>query len=72
MWLFRAITDRLKALFVADVASDLEAQFLARNAERKADLLRQAQKYEDEGLKSVAHQVRQQAEISAFSDRWKA
>ncbi len=51
LWLFRALSDRLKALFVADVASDFEAQLLARDAERKADLLRQAQRFDDEGLK---------------------
>jgi hypothetical protein len=46
LWLFRALTDRLKAMFVADVATDFEAQLLARDAERQAELLRQAQKYE--------------------------
>ena len=62
LWLFRSLTDRLKAMFVADVATDFEAQLLARDAERKAELLRQAQKYEDEGLKGVAQQMRQQTE----------
>jgi len=61
-WLFRALTDRLKAMFIADVATDFEAQLLARAAERKAELLRQAQRYDDEGLKSIAQHVRQQAE----------
>lgn len=62
MWLFRALTDRLKALFVADVATDFEAQLLARDAERKAELLRQAQKYQDEGLTGVAQDLRQRTE----------
>ena len=62
MWLFRTLTDRLKALFVADVATDFEAQLLARDAERRAELLRQAQRYEDQGLKSVAQDLRQQTE----------
>src|ERR1700677_131932 len=61
-WLFKALADRIKALFATDVAADLEAQLLAREAERKAALLRQAQKYEDEGLKSVAQEMRQQTE----------
>lgn len=61
-WIFRALTDRIKALFVTDVAADLEAQFLAREAERKAALLRQAQAYEDEGLKGIAQEMRQQTE----------
>jgi len=62
LWIFKALTDRLKAMFVTDVAADLEAQFLARDAERKAALLRQAQLYEDEGLKGVAQEMRQQTE----------
>jgi hypothetical protein len=62
IWIFKALSDRLKALFVADLASDFEAQHLARNAERKAALLRQAQGYEDEGLKSVAQDMRLQTE----------
>jgi hypothetical protein len=49
-------------MFVADVATDFEAQLLARDAERKAELLRQAQKYDDEGLKGVAQGLRQQTE----------
>ena len=62
LWIFKALSDRLKALFVTDVAADLEAQFLAREAERKAALLRQAQAYDDEGLKSIAQEMRQQTE----------
>ncbi len=61
-WIFRVLADRLKALFIADVASDFEAQLLARDAERKAQLLRQAQKYDDEGLKGVAQHLRQQTQ----------
>ncbi len=61
-FLFRALADRLKALFVADVASDFEAQLLVRDAERKADLLRQAQRFDDEGLKDVAQHLRQQTQ----------
>jgi hypothetical protein len=62
LWIFKALSDRIKALFVTDVAAGLEAQFVAREAERKAILLRQAQAYEDEGLKGIAQQIRQQTE----------
>src|SRR5580658_6270227 len=62
LWIFKALADRLKAMFVADVATDFEAQLLARDSERKAELLRQAQKYDDEGLKGIAQQMRQQTE----------
>jgi hypothetical protein len=31
IWIFKALSDRLKALFVADVASDFESQLLVRN-----------------------------------------
>jgi hypothetical protein len=61
-WIFRALADRIKALFVTDVAADFEAQLLARDAERKAALLRQAQAYEDEGLKGIAQEMRQRTE----------
>ena len=52
--LFKALFARLKALFVTDAALDVEAEFLARDAERKANLLRQADRYEQEGLHGIA------------------
>ena len=58
---FHALTDRLKALFMTNVALDLEAQVLTRAAERKADLLLQAAAFEAEGLTLVAAELRQQA-----------
>lgn len=61
LWLFQALTDRLKALFVANVGLDLEAQLLARQAERKAELLRQAARYEEEGFEGVAAELREHA-----------
>lgn len=60
--LFRALTDRLKALFAVSVAQDFEADLLSRDAERRAELLRQADQYDQEGLHSVASTLRQQAE----------
>jgi len=60
--LFHALADRLKALFVTHAALDFEAQFLASQAERKAELLRRAAEYEREGLEGVAHDLRAQAE----------
>jgi hypothetical protein len=62
MWIFKALADRLKALFIADTACEFEAQFVVRDAERRAALLRQAQRYEDEGLKGVGQEMRLQAE----------
>jgi hypothetical protein len=60
--LFRALTDRLKALFVTSVGLDFEAELFARHAERQAELLRQAQRYQDEGLTGIAQHLRQQAQ----------
>lgn len=60
--LFQSLAARIKALFVTDAALDLEAEFLARDAERKAALLRQADRYEAEGLGAVARDLRAQAE----------
>lgn len=64
--LFRVLADRLKALFVADVGLDFEAQFAARDAERKAALLRQAACYQNEGLTEVASELRQHAEAISY------
>lgn len=60
--LFRALTHRLKALFLTAVGLDFEAQLLTHDAERRAELLRQAQRYEDEGLRGLAEHLRQRAE----------
>lgn len=59
--LFHFFVERLKALFLTDVALDLEAEFLTRDAERKAHLLQRAAKYEEEGLPEVAEELRSQA-----------
>ena len=60
--LFRALVERLKALFVTDIALEFEAELLTRAAERKAELLRQATRYEEEGLRGIADHLRRQAE----------
>lgn len=60
--LFRNAIDRVKALFIAEAALDFEAQLIARNADRKAELLRQASEYEREGLSGVAEEMRQLAD----------
>jgi hypothetical protein len=60
--LFRAVIDRLKALLATTAALELEAEVLARHAERKAELLRQAESYEADELPAVAGELRQQAE----------
>jgi hypothetical protein len=65
MNLFRAFIDRIKLLFATAAASELEADFLSRDAERRADLLRQASRYEGEGLPSIAARLRDQAEATA-------
>ena len=65
MNLFRTFIDRIKLLFATAAASELEADFLARDAERRADLLRQASRYEGEGLPGIAARLRDQAEATA-------
>jgi hypothetical protein len=60
--LFRTISDRLKALFVADVALEFEALLLARQADRTAELLVQAEQHERHGFPTVAAQLRAGAE----------
>ena len=61
-WIFEAISNRLKALFAADLANTFESQLASRQAERKAELLRQAERFEQEGLGSVAGDLREKAE----------
>jgi hypothetical protein len=60
--LFRAVIDRIKVLLATSAALELEADALARQAERKAELLRLAQQYESEKLSAVAQELRQHAE----------
>ena len=59
---FRAILDRVKALFASSAALELEADLVAHVAECKAALLRQATRYDAEGLHSIADHLRRQAE----------
>src|SRR5438128_1267153 len=60
--LFRYVIDRLKALFATAAAQELEADWLERHAERKAELLRRAEGYEREGLPQVGRELRRQAD----------
>jgi hypothetical protein len=59
--IFRAVVERIKALFATAAAQELEAEFLARHAERQAGLLRLADRYDAEGLHGVAADLRRQA-----------
>ena len=60
--LFRPLIERVKTLFAVSAAQELEADLLLRDAERRAELLRQAERYEEEGLHGIAQHLRQQAE----------
>jgi hypothetical protein len=64
--LFRAVIDRIKLLLATSAALELEADALARHAERKAELLRLAQQYESEKLPAVAQELRQHVEAMDF------
>ena len=61
LWIFQKISERLKTLLAADAHFELEAEFLSRHAERKADLLQTANEYEQQGLDEVAAELRQQS-----------
>lgn len=56
---------RLKALVLTFIVADLEADLAAVAGERKAELLRQADQYEQSDLPSVAEQLRRQTEAIA-------
>lgn len=51
----------------ADSSLDFEAELLARAAQRKAVLLRQAARYHDEGLTAIAEELRHGAEAINFA-----
>ena len=59
---FRSILDRVKALLITTAALDLEADLIVCHAERKAELLRLADRYDAEKLPSVALELRRHAE----------
>ncbi|MCA9071413.1 MAG: hypothetical protein KDA84_20940 [Planctomycetaceae bacterium] len=60
LWIFRKIAERIQTLLIADSAMGLEAEFLGRHAERKAQLLRKAQEYEEQGFEDLAEELRSQ------------
>ena len=60
--LLNALVARIKAMFAANAALEIQADFAVRSAERKAGLLRLAAKYDEEGLTGVADDLRQQAD----------
>jgi hypothetical protein len=59
--LFRAVSERLKVIFTAHAALDIEAEMIAQHVERKAALLRQAAQLEKEGFADLAAELRQAA-----------
>jgi hypothetical protein len=59
--LFRAVSDRIKAVLTAHAALELEAELIARHVERKAELLRKADDLESEGMAELASELRQHA-----------
>lgn len=65
MKLFQSMTDRLRTLFVADVALDFEAELIRRQAQRKERLLIQADDLQERGFRTVASDLRRQAEMLA-------
>lgn len=57
--LFLAVSTRLKAIFTAHAALELEAELITHHIERKAALFEQAAKLEEKGLKDLAAELRQ-------------
>jgi hypothetical protein len=56
--LFRAVVERVKAVLAVRAAQELEADALAHAAERRAELLELAAKYEADGRTEVAAELR--------------
>jgi hypothetical protein len=57
--LFRAVSERLKTLFTAHAALELEAELIIGHVERKAALLKRAAQLEQDGLTDLATELRQ-------------
>ena len=68
--LFRTVIDRIKFLLATSAALELEADALARHAERKAELLRLAQQYESEKLPAIAQEWCHRAEALDLLKAW--
>src|SRR3954453_11917995 len=64
--LFQTIADRLRGVFVAALALGCEAPLRSRQADRRAELLVQAEQHDRHGFPSVAAQLRHQAEALAL------
>lgn len=59
--LLRAFTIRLRAFFAGPGLTDEEADILDFQAERKSELLRKADRSEEDGMPFVAEELRRQA-----------
>jgi hypothetical protein len=59
--LFCAISERLKVIFTAHAALELEAELILSHIERRANLLRSAAKLEEEGFTDLANDLRRHA-----------
>jgi hypothetical protein len=56
--LFRAVVERVKAVLAVRAAQEIEADALAHAAHRRAELLELAARYETQGQREVAAEVR--------------
>src|SRR5688500_5786528 len=59
--LFEAVSARLRAIFTAQAALELETEMILAHVERKAELLRRADALEKEGLGDLAVELREHA-----------
>ena len=60
--IIRALIQRFKAMFVVQAVLELEAELAASWAERRAELYRLANQYDEQGLHTVAQDLREQAD----------
>jgi hypothetical protein len=67
--LLQALIERLKSLVCAVVTGELELYRVAHEATRKAELLRLAGRFEQEGLPALAQELRQQAALPDSAPR---
>jgi hypothetical protein len=56
--LFHAVSNRLKVIFTAHAALELESELVLLHTERKAALLKRASQLEEEGFADLASELR--------------
>jgi hypothetical protein len=80
--MIRTMMDRFKCLFMTQAVLELQSAVIVACADRKAELLRRAARFDEEGLADIAAYLRRQVEslstekslvsVLAIAEHWQA